>query len=142
MHYRLLADFVVLIHFTFVLFAVFGGLLVIWWKKAIWAHLPVVIWATLIELIGWVCPLTPLENWLRHRGGETGYTNTFIEQYLLPLLYPVSYTHTVRLTLGFLVLGINLTIYGIVLSRALLKPHTERSSPGAHQRFQPRKQTR
>jgi hypothetical protein len=142
MLYRLLADFVVLLHFAFVLFAVLGGLLVIWWKKAAWAHLPVVIWATLIELIGWVCPLTPLENWLRRRGGEAGYTNTFIEQYILPLLYPVSYTHSVQLMLGFLVLGINLLLYGAVLIRALMKLRAERSSLDTHQRFQSRNQAR
>jgi hypothetical protein len=105
----------VLLHFAFVIFVVIGGLFVIWWKNILWVHLPVVLYAALIELIGWVCPLTPLENWLRHEGGQAGYQVSFIEQYLLPLLYPVGYTRAVQLTLGFSVLAVNLVIYGVVL---------------------------
>lgn len=115
MIFRLLADCVVLLHFAFVIFVVIGGLFVIRWRKIAWVHLPVVIYAALIELIGWVCPLTPLENWLRRKGGQAGYQVSFIEQYLLPLLYPVGYTRAVQLTLGFSVLAVNLVIYGVVL---------------------------
>jgi hypothetical protein len=115
MIFRFLADCVVLLHFAFVIFVVIGGLVVIWWKNILWVHLPVVLYAALIELIGWVCPLTPLENWLRHKGGQAGYQVSFIEQYLLPLLYPVGYTRAVQLTLGFSALAVNLVIYGVVL---------------------------
>jgi hypothetical protein len=75
------------------------------------------VWAVLIEWIGWVCPLTPLENWLRRKGGELGYNVNFIERYIHPLLYPVGLTRFVQLMLGALVLGINLGIYGSLISR-------------------------
>ncbi|MFQ5803368.1 MAG: DUF2784 domain-containing protein [Candidatus Methylomirabilales bacterium] len=118
MLYGVLADVVVIAHFAFVLFAVLGGFFVLRWKRCAWLHVPVVLWAALIEFTGWICPLTPLENWLRIRGGTTGYPSSFIEHYILPVLYPTQLTRQVQITLGLLVLGINLGIYGWVLRRA------------------------
>lgn len=118
MPYRLLADIVVLLHFAFILFVLLGGILLFWWPKLAWIHLPVAVYAILIEWIGWICPLTPLENWLRQKGGETGYSGGFVAQYLLPLLYPINYTYTTQLILGAGVLSINLLIYGLVRYRA------------------------
>ena len=72
MLYRLLADIVVAVHLLFVGFVILGGLLALRWPRAMWAHLPAAAWGALIEFAGWICPLTPLENWLRMRGGEQG----------------------------------------------------------------------
>ena len=118
MPYGVLADVVVLLHFTFVLAAVFGGFLVLRWKQCAWIHVPVVLWAALIEFTGWICPLTPLENWLRAKGGLTGYRSSFIEHYILPVLYPTQLTRQLQIVLGLSVLAINLAIYGWVLRRA------------------------
>ena len=117
MVYRVLADLVVMMHLAFVLFAVLGGFLVIKWKRYAWIHLPIVVWAALIEFAGWVCPLTPLENWLRERGGEIVYRSGFVEHYILPLLYPTVLTRRLQITLGLLVLIINVVIYGWVWRR-------------------------
>jgi len=111
MIYRALADFVVLIHMAFVLFATLGGFLVFKWPRAAWFHIPAALWAALIEFLGWVCPLTPLENWLRRRGGEIGYQTSFIERYLLPVIYPAALSRGLHVILGLLVLGVNLAIY-------------------------------
>ena len=115
MLYRNLADLVVLVHLAFILFAVFGGILVLFWRRCAWVHLPTVLWAALIEFVGWVCPLTPLENWLREKGGGNGYRVGFIERYILPMLYPDSLTRPSQVALGVFVLGINLGVYGWVL---------------------------
>jgi len=111
MIYRALADFVVLVHVAFVLFAALGGFLVFKWRRVAWFHIPAALWAALIEFVGWVCPLTPLENWLRRQGGETGYQTSFIERYLLPVIYPAALSRGLHVVLGLLVLGINLAIY-------------------------------
>jgi Protein of Unknown function (DUF2784) len=111
MIYRALADLVVLLHLAFILFAVLGGILALKWKRIVWFHVPVALWATLIEFVGYECPLTPLENWLRYQGQEAGYQTSFIERYLLPMLYPVTPTRHLHIVLGLLVLGINLLIY-------------------------------
>ena len=109
--YKLIADLVVLIHFLFVLFSSLGALLVIRWRKILWLHLPAALWAAGIEFSGSVCPLTPLENWLRIRGGGAVYTGDFIGQYLLRLLYPSGLTRGTQIILGAIVVGINMGIY-------------------------------
>lgn len=112
MSYGVLAELVVVVHFAFVLFVVLGAFLVFRWKCCAWLHVPAVLWAMLIEFYGWVCPLTPLENWLREQGGSMGYRSSFIEHYIIPVLYPTLLTQRLQITLGLLVLGINLGIYG------------------------------
>ena len=84
----LLADLLVLFHATFVLFVVAGGLLVLKWPRLAWLHIPCALWGVLIEFGGWICPLTPLENTLRQRAGEAGYSGGFVEHYVLHVLYP------------------------------------------------------
>src|SRR5215510_1966697 len=115
--YQLLADLIVLAHVAFVVFVVLGGFLALRWHRFIWIHLPAVIWAAIVELFGWVCPLTPVENWLRRRGGQTGYPPDFIAHYILPMLYPEELTREVQITLGVFVLLINLSIYSWILGR-------------------------
>jgi uncharacterized protein DUF2784 len=113
-----LADLVVVFHFAFVLFVVLGGLLVLRWRWVAFLHVPAALWGAWIELAGWICPLTPLEQSLRLKAGEQGYSGSFIEHYLLPLLYPSALTRNIQLLLGCLVLGLNLGIYGCLLYRS------------------------
>jgi len=114
MAYVLLADLVVLVHFLFVLFVVLGALLIIRWRKVLWLHLPAAVWAAWIEFSGKICPLTPLENWLRMKGGGSGYAGDFVGHYLMPILYPSGLTRKVQFILGGVVIGVNLIIYGYV----------------------------
>jgi hypothetical protein len=111
MSFRLLADAIVVFHLAFVLFVVVGGLLVVRRPGLAWVHLPAVVWGAWIEFAGWICPLTPLENWLREQGGEPGYTATFVDQYVMPVLYPASLSRPVQWLLGGLVLGVNAIAY-------------------------------
>jgi len=115
--YRSLADLVVVLHLTFVLFVLLGALLVLRWPLLAWLHLPAAIWGVLIEYTGWLCPLTPLENSLRDRGGEAGYSGGFIPHYIQPVLYPAGLTRGVQVALGSAVLILNFAAYGIVISR-------------------------
>lgn len=107
------------VHVAFVLFSVLGGFLVFKWKLCAWIHIPTVMWAALIEFYGWVCPLTPLENWLREKGGGSSYGSGFIEHYIIPVLYPASLTQNMQIVLGVFVLGINLVIYGWILHHTM-----------------------
>ena len=110
--YRLLADLVVLVHLAFVVFVVLGGLLVLWRPKLAWLHVPAAVWGVAVELGGWVCPLTPLENWLRRSAGLAAYEGGFVERYLLPVLYPGDLTRGVQTALGLGVFALNLAVYG------------------------------
>jgi hypothetical protein len=111
MLYRLLADATVVLHLGFVLFVVGGGLLVWRYPRLVWLHVPAVLWGAFIEFAGWICPLTPLENWLREQGGQSAYATSFVEHYLMPVLYPQSLTRAVQWMLGGLVLLVNITVY-------------------------------
>jgi len=93
--------------------------LVLRWRRYAWIHVPTVAWATLISFAGWVCPLTPLENWLRERGGAIAYQSGFIEHYILPVVYPPAtiLTRRVQIILGSLLLFLNVGIYGLMLRR-------------------------
>ena len=115
--YHRLADLLVLLHFIFVLFVLFGGLLILKWRWMIWLHLPAAGWGALIEFTDWVCPLTPLEHWLRKTGGGPAYQSGFIEYYVLPLLYPAGLTGQLQVILGLLVLLLNCGVYLLVFHR-------------------------
>ncbi len=121
MLYRYAADIVAVFHFGFILFVVGGGFLIAKWPKLLWFHIPCAIWGALIEFAGLYCPLTPLENYFRQRAGVKGIAGGFIEEYLLPVIYPEGMTDRVQLILGFGVVLINALIYGYLFFRSHLK---------------------
>lgn len=114
MIYRIAADCVLLFHLAFTLFAVLGGLLVLRRPSLLWLHLGAVFWGVVIEFADWICPLTPLENFLRKRGGEAGYAGGFIEHYVVRFLYPENLTIELRYLLGGGLIAVNLLIYGYI----------------------------
>ena len=114
---RLLADVTVALHLGFVVFVVLGGLLVLRWPRLAWVHLPAAAWGAWIECAGWICPLTPLENRLRERAGEAAYAGSFVDQYLMPVLYPSALTREVQWALGAFVILINVAVYFAVWRR-------------------------
>ena len=111
------ADVVLVVHLAFVLFVVLGGLLALRWPRVAWVHVPVALYGAAIEFIGFVCPLTPLEVWLRRRGGEAGYAGGFIEHYVTATLYPAGLTRGIQLALGVGVLALNGVVYLVWLRR-------------------------
>lgn len=117
MLFSLLADGVLLVHLGFICFVVLGGFLVLARRAWAWFHLPAAVWGIAIEWGGWVCPLTPLENWLRRRAGGEGFQGGFVEHYLLPVIYPSGLTREVQIALGLLVLAINLALYTLAWRR-------------------------
>ena len=115
MLFRLAADAVVLTHFAFVLFVVFGGFLVIRWKKLACVHLPIAVYGATIEFVGWICPLTPLENHFRLLAGDAGYEGGFVEHYIIKILYPEGLTPSISIALGVGVIVINVVAYWLAL---------------------------
>lgn len=111
---RFFADVLVVLHFLFILFVVAGGILVLHRPRLAILHLPAVIWGAAVELCGWICPLTPLENYFRRLAGGAGYSGDFIEHYLIPLIYPENLTIGMQYVLGALVIVVNLIFYFII----------------------------
>ncbi len=114
---RLLADVLVVLHLLFILFVVLGGLLVLRWPRLAWVHLPVATYGVLIEMVGWMCPLTPLENRLRLEAGQAGYAGGFVEHYIIPVVYPPGLTPALQMVLGLLVLAVNAGVYALAIRR-------------------------
>jgi len=115
--YSVAADVVTVAHLLFVVFVAAGGLLVMRRPGLATLHLPAVAWAIWVEVAGWICPLTYLENWLRYSAGDGGYDGGFVETYLLALLYPDGLTRSVQFTIAGLVLVANLAVYSRMWTR-------------------------
>jgi hypothetical protein len=117
MLYRLGADTVLVIHLAFILFVLFGGLMVLRWRWIILLHVPAMVWGAIVEFFHLYCPLTPLENVLRTKAGGAGYEGGFIEHYLVTLIYPAGLNSQIQLWLGVVVVAINVAIYARLLLR-------------------------
>lgn len=111
MFYAIAAELVVIFHFAFIVFAVLGALLALKWRRVIYFHLPAMGWAALVMFNGWICPLTPLEKYLRGLAGQAAYEGDFIAQYLLPIIYPAGLTREMQIGFGVLVILINAGTY-------------------------------
>jgi hypothetical protein len=111
MVFRGLADLVLVTHFAFVVFVVFGGFAALVWRRVAWIHIPAALYGAIIEFAGFICPLTPLEIWLRTQGGESAYAGDFIEHYITAALYPSGLTREIQIALGAGVLIVNTMIY-------------------------------
>lgn len=117
MFLHLAADTVLVAHLLFILYVLFGGLLVLRWRWLAWLHLPTAAWGVIVEMLHLQCPLTPLENSLRQAAGQAGYSAGFVEHYLMPIIYPAGLTPQVQWWLAALVLLLNGLIYGVVWLR-------------------------
>ena len=115
--YGILAGAVIVAHLLFIAFVAAGGLLVWRWPRLAWVHIPAVVWGVVVELTGRICPLTPLENYLRRLAGNSSYSGGFIEQYLIPVIYPANLTVSTQYFLGGLVIAVNLVIYIIIIRK-------------------------
>jgi hypothetical protein len=127
---RVLADAVVVFHLAFIAFVLAGGVLVITWRRRVaWVHLPAAAWGAYAELTSTICPLTPLENALRRRAGQSGYAGGFVENYLIPIVYPAGLTPNVQVVIGAIVVVVNVAIYAIVWQRSRQRAAMRRATP-------------
>jgi len=117
MTYRFLADSVLIVHLLFIGFVTFGGLAALRFPWIALVHVPAACWGAYIELVGGLCPLTVLEVGFRRMAGEAGYSGSFIEHYLLPIIYPAGLTRDIQLWLAGFVILINVAIYSRLVYR-------------------------
>ena len=115
--HELAAGIILIIHFLFILFVIFGALLFFVVKKIVFIHIPAIIWGTYIELTNSICPLTYLENWFLHKANLTTYSEGFIQNYLVPIVYPVSLTKDLQIFLGIGLIVINIVIYAFIFGK-------------------------
>jgi hypothetical protein len=118
MLYRVLADGIMLLHFAYIVFVIGGAFLVLQRRGWMWLHLPAVLWGVWVEFFARTCPLTPLENALRARAGQAGFSGGFIDHYITRLVYPEGLTTRGQVALGALIVVVNVLLYWWVLRRA------------------------
>ena len=117
--YELAADLTLIAHFAFILFVVFGALLFFVTTKIIFIHIPAFIWGSYIELTHSICPLTYLENWFLNKANLTIYSEGFIQNYLVPIVYPTDLTKDLQIYLGITLIVVNIIIYGFILNNII-----------------------
>lgn len=111
MSYKILADIVVLIHFLWILFLVFGGLIGVRFRAVKILHISGLVFAFVIQVFDWYCPLTHLEVWLRSKHDTTlTYTGSFIVHYVEKLVY-FQLSRSLVFILTLFVCGFNVWIY-------------------------------
>ena len=115
--HELAADIILIIHFLFILFVIFGALLLFVEKKIVFIHIPAIIWGSYIELTHSICPLTYLENWFLHKANLTTYSEGFIQNYLVPIVYPINLTKDLQIFLGIGLIVINIVIYAFIFGK-------------------------
>ena len=115
--YEVAANLTLIVHFAFILFVVFGALLFFVATKIIFIHFPALIWGSYIELTNSICPLTYLENWFLHKANLTTYSEGFIQNYLVSIVYPVSLTKDLQIYLGIALIVINIVFYAFIFNK-------------------------
>ena len=117
--YELAANLILIVHFIFIIFVVFGALLFFVVKKIVFIHIPALIWGSYIELTHSICPLTYLENWFLNKANLTIYSESFIQNYIVPIVYPTDLTKNLQIYLGITLIVINIIIYGFILNKII-----------------------
>ena len=115
--YELAADLTLIVHFAFILFVIFGALLFFITTKIVFIHIPAFICGSYIELTHSICPLTYLENWFLHKVNLTTYSEGFIQNYLVPIVYPINLTKDLQIYLGIVLIVINIVIYAFIFNK-------------------------
>ncbi len=131
MWYRVAADLVLVVHLLFIGFVVGGAFLAWRWPRVIWVYLPAMVYGALIEFVGFTCPLTPLQNYLLRRGGETGYSRGFISHYLIQVIYPAGLTRGIQIGLGLFVVLVAAVGYAGYLRRRRAGRSVPRGASGS-----------
>ena len=121
MVYGHLAILTLLLHFLWILFIVFGFIFALKGSKLAFVHLGGLFFSLVINLFGWYCPLTYLENFLYHAQDKgLGYSGSFIIHYLESIIYPNVAERTIRVgEIAFVI--VNLIAYTFLLRKYLRK---------------------
>jgi len=116
--YEFAADLTLIVHFAFIIFVVFGALLFFVSTKIIYVHVPALIWGIYIEITHSICPLTYLENWFLQKANLTTYSEGFIQNYLVPVVYPMNLTDDLQTYLAIVLTVANMLMYGLIISKS------------------------
>ena len=115
--FEIYATLALLLHFSFILFVIFGAIFILKFKKIIYVHIPAVAWGAYIELSHSICPLTHLENFFLKKAGKDQYSVDFIENYIFKIIYPPALNYEIQTYLGVILIFVNLLIYYYIVKK-------------------------
>jgi hypothetical protein len=115
--FKISADIVVFVHFSWILFLIFGVLIGFRIRWVMWVHLGGLVFSLVLQYTRALCPLTYLEVWLRNRHDPSlAYPGSFIAHYAEELVYlQVDKNQLFWLSAGFVVISV--IAYGVALTR-------------------------
>ena len=115
--YEFLATLTLIIHFLFIIFVIFGGLLFFIKRWILLFHIPAFLYGVYVELTQSICPLTYIENYFLTKANLASYSTSFIQNYLYAIIYPINLTKEIQISLAIALLIINGIIYGLIIIR-------------------------
>jgi hypothetical protein len=108
---KILADFVVLVHFLWIVFLFLGAIWGSKHKAVKITHFSGLLFAILIQVFGWYCPLTHFEFGLRSKHDPAlAYAGSFIVHYVEQIVY-IELSRPLILVLTVFLLGFNAWFY-------------------------------
>jgi hypothetical protein len=111
MFYKILADFVVLVHFCWIIFLLTGVLLGRRYRTIRIFHIPGLLLAVFLQIFGWYCPLTYLEIWLREKQDPSiMYKVSFIIHYVEKVVY-INLTRETVFVLTLILVSVSAYMY-------------------------------
>jgi hypothetical protein len=85
----LLADITVVVHFLWILFLIFGFVFALKGSRIAYVHLGGLMFALILNALGWTCPLTHLEDYFRSlHDAPSAYSTSFIARGVEKFVYP------------------------------------------------------
>jgi hypothetical protein len=124
--YKVLTTVILVTHFAFLAYVVFGGFLAWRWPRTVVAHLLAAGWGLYVITAHMVCPLTYAENWSRRQAGEAGLTKGFIDSYIEGVLYPERYTALMQVLAVTVVVGSYVGFAVVMAGRRRRRPASPR----------------
>ena len=115
--FEIFAVLALLLHLSFILFVIFGAILILKFKKIVYVHVPAVAWGAYIESSHSICPLTHLENYFLKKAGKEQYSVDFIENYIFKIIYPPALNYEIQTYLGIILIFVNLVIYYYIVKK-------------------------
>src|SRR5260370_42600623 len=86
--YRAMAAGVLSLHATYIAWFIFGAFFTRGRPRLAALHVAMLVYGVIIEIFGFWCPLTALEEWLGVRGNVPASRGPFLLHYLDAVVYP------------------------------------------------------
>lgn len=121
----LVAALILMVHLAWLALVILGA----FWTRGrrVWSalHILALLWAIVVEVGPWPCPLTLAEQYFESRAGPSAYQGSFLLHYLDAIVYP-NLPGWIVTSAGVAVCALNLGVYCWWLRKAQVLPSKPR----------------